>query len=302
MTHRFQGAEGRRSLLEVLAEQCLVQHDAAVAEHLASTGTVVTFQDGQDIITQGDASAEVYFILSGQAAVLVNGRKVGLRGHHDAVGDMAAIDPARPRSATVRAIGVVTALRVDVQHFEQALDKHPKLWKPIAKTAAERLRERGQFHRPPNPTPVLFIGSSVEGLAIAREVQNQFKHDRFEVRLWTTGVFGAGGVSIDSLLGQVAAADFALFVFGPDDTVASRDTTHLAPRDNVVFEMGLFMGRIGRQRVFMLKEHSSDLKIPSDLLGVTPLTFARQGGSSLSAMLGPPCNELRTLIAAAGVL
>lgn len=302
MTHRFEGLNGHRALLEVLLEHRLVQHDHAIATLIADVGSLVTFSDGQSIVTQGEASADVFFILTGEAAVFVNERKIAMRGHRDAIGEMSAIDPAMPRSATVRSSGRVVALRVDGAEFEKILDQSPKLWKPIAKTAAERLRERRQFHRPPNATPILFVGSSVEGLSVAREVQSQLKHDKVEVRIWTTGVFGPGGISIDSLLDQVAVADFAVFVFGPDDLVGSRDTVHAAPRDNVILEMGLFMGRVGRQRVFMLMEHGADLKIPSDLLGVTPLTFVRSATADLRAALGPPCHELRTKIQTAGVL
>jgi CRP/FNR family cyclic AMP-dependent transcriptional regulator len=288
--------------MEVLLEHRLVQHDRAVATLIASVGSVVTFDDGQSIVTQGEVSSDVFFILTGEVAVFVNDRKIGMRGHRDAIGEMSSIDPAMPRSATVRSSGSVVALRVDGTEFDMLLDRFPKLWKPIAKTAAERLRERRQFHRPPNPVPILFVGSSVEGLAVAREVQSQLKHDKVEVRLWTSGVFGPGGISIDSLLDQVAVADFAVLVFGPDDLVGCRDTVHAAPRDNVILEMGLFMGRVGRQRVFMLMEHGGDLKIPSDLLGVTPLTFVRPAAADLKTALGPPCHELRTKIQTAGVL
>ena len=47
-------------------------------------------------------------------------------------------------------------------------------------------------------------------------------------------------------------ADFAAFIISPDDTVISRDAENLAPRDNVIFELGLFMGVLNRQRVFLI--------------------------------------------------
>jgi len=263
---------------------------------------LVTFDDGDSIVIQGEASADIYFILSGEVTVFINERRVATRGHRDSIGEMSAIDPAALRSATIRSSGTVVALKVGAIEFEKILDHNPKMWKPMAKALAERLRERGPFHRRPNEVPILFVGSSTEGLPVAREVQNQLKHDQVEFRLWTTGVFGPGGITIDSLLDQVAVADFAVFVFGPDDTVASRELTHAAPRDNVILEMGLFMGRIGRQRVFMLKEHGTDLKIPTDLLGVTPLTYVIPTGTNLANALGPPCNDLRTWIKTAGVL
>lgn len=302
MTERFTGPDAHRAILEVLLEHRLVHNDRDLALDLSRLGSVLTFQSGQDIVTQDKPDSDVYFLLSGEAAVLVNNRAIATRGHRDAIGEASAIDPAIPRSATVRSRGVTVALKVGATDFQQLLDKHPKLWKPIAKCIAERLRERRQFHRPPNATPVVFVGSSVEGLAIARELPSQFKHDPFDIRLWTSGVFGPSGIAVDSLLEQVACADFAVFVFGPDDSVGSRDATQAAPRDNVIFEMGLFMGRIGRPRVFMLMEHGSALKIPSDLLGVIPLTFVRHAGVLLESALVAPCQELRKRITAAGVL
>ena len=39
--------------------------------------------------------------------------------------------------------------------------------------------------------------------------------------------------------------DFAILVLTADDLVASRDVLSTAPRDNVLFELGLFMGGLG---------------------------------------------------------
>ena len=115
------------------------------------------------------------------------------------------------------------------------------------------------------------------------------------------GVFGPGGISIDALISEVDASDFAAFIFGPDDKVFSRHQDYEAPRDNVVFELGLFMGRLDRHRSFIIKDQHSDIKIPTDLLGVTPITYVSKPGEDLSAPVATICTELQKVIKAVGV-
>jgi predicted nucleotide-binding protein len=74
----------------------------------------------------------------------------------------------------------------------------------------------------------------------------------------------------------------------------------MAPRDNVILELGLFIGALGRQRVFMLIEQGMDVKIPTDLLGVTPIVYPAGAPGDLSARLGPACTELRAVMNARG--
>ncbi len=302
MKERFVGAEGRTHLVEVLREQRLVQNDVTLAEHLADHGELIEFSQGDTLIAQGASDNSALFILSGNAAVFVNNRQVATRGPRDCVGEMSVIDPAAPRSATLKANGPVLAFRVSATSFSDAGDRYPALWRAAARILSERLHQRERFHRPENPTPIMFVGSSAEGLEVAREIQAQLKHDKVIVRLWTSSVFGPSGIPIDDLLKQVNEGDFALFVFGPDDRVASRNEEYQAPRDNVVLEMGLFMGKIGRRRTFMLKEQKSDLKIPSDLLGITPITYVCRDGCTLSEQLAPAATELRRAIRDLGAI
>jgi predicted nucleotide-binding protein len=65
-----------------------------------------------------------------------------------------------------------------------------------------------------------------------------------------------------------------------------------SPRDNVIFELGLFMGALTRTRTFVLAPSQVDLKIPSDLLGVTFLRYARRGGS-IGQRMSEPLKALR---------
>lgn len=60
-----------------------------------------------------------------------------------------------------------------------------------------------------------------------------------------------------------------------DDFTASRDDIFETVRDNVVFRLGLFLGRLGTNRAFVLQERI--LKLPSDLLGITIPRFEITG-------------------------
>ena len=139
--------------------------------------------------------------------------------------------------------------------------------------------------------PTLFIGSSVEGLQLAEELHALLQHD-WDVQVWHQGMFVAGEYTLESLLNEADKFDFALMVFSGDDNVESRNATYNAPRDNILFEMGLFVGLLGRERTFMLVEIGSALKIPSDLAGITKIDF-RRNELEPAAWLGPARVQLQ---------
>lgn len=299
---RFEGSDGKRRLIETIKSQRLVEHDEALAAALVEAGEVVDFAPGTQFINQGDGDNDAYFIIDGEAGVFVNMRNVAKRTAQDTVGELALIDPSVRRSASVVALSTLTALKISEPKFKAVTVNNVKVWQALALMIADRLRQRNQFHRPPNDMPVLFLGSSVEGLAVAQEIQLGLKHEKIKVRPWSTpGVFGPGGVSIDVLMNEVHLSDFAAFVFGPDDKVFSREEAYEAPRDNVVFELGLFMGQLDRNRSFIVKDHHADIKIPTDLLGVTPITYVAKKGDDLSGQVATICTELRKVIKAVGV-
>ena len=91
--------------------------------------------------------------------------------------------------------------------------------------------------------PSLFIGSSTEGLEFARALRSLLAHDA-EVTLWNEGFFSLGNTFIETLVNSLPRFDFAVLVMTPDDLVNSRNSESLGPRDNVLFELGLFMGRL----------------------------------------------------------
>jgi CRP/FNR family cyclic AMP-dependent transcriptional regulator len=301
MKRRFEGTDGQRRLLAAIQGCHLVEHSEALARRLAEIGQVVSFDAGDVIMTQGADDNDVFFILFGQADVTVNGRHVAIREARDTIGEMALLSPTEPRSATVTARTEVVALKVPEPGFHQVAEDQPQIWKAVAQIVADRLRQRAALLNIPNTKPLLFLGCSTESLEIAREIQLGLKHDNVEAMVWTDGVFGPSGVAVDALLNTVNESDFAVFVFSSDDRVVSRHNEYNAPRDNTVFELGLFMGKLERSRTFIVKEQSADVKVPTDLLGITLLTYIYSGSGNLSAAVAPVCTELRKVINNLGV-
>lgn len=132
--------------------------------------------------------------------------------------------------------------------------------------------------------PRLFIASSVESLPIAEAVNINLDHD-FEVTIWKNGTFKLSSSTIEDLVEKSSTVDFALFIFAPDDITTIKNRTENVVRDNVIFEMGLFVGAIGKSRSFVLKPRDVDMHLPTDLLGVTPADFGanRSDGDLVSA-------------------
>lgn len=294
----------RAQVIEELKRQVLVASDTATAEFLADKGTVATLMDGHVLTEQGKVEDLVYFIIDGKVNVFVSHHYVGTRVAGQHVGEMIVVHPASTRSATCKAAGRVVVCQVPKLDFEEALERNPHMWKPLARTIAERLREREKMLRPRNLKPVMFLGCATEGIKVADLVLANFEHKKseLEIRPWYFDVFEPSTYSIDSLLEEAKRADFAVLVAGPDDTVTSRKATSAAPRDNVIFELGLFMGALGRQRVIILQQKGVDLKIPSDLKGLPPLEYTTGGGPPTKTDLHVPCGELWKVIEKHGVI
>jgi CRP/FNR family cyclic AMP-dependent transcriptional regulator len=301
MKKRFEGPDGQRRLITALQSCTIVEHHEALATRLTEVGELLSFDVGDVLMTQGAADNDIYLILVGQVNVLVNGRHVAIREARESIGEMALLSPTEPRSATVTARDPVVALKVSESDFHQVAEEYPQIWRVVAQIVADRLRQRATLLNRPNTKPLLFLGCSVESLAIAQEIQLGLKHDNVEPVVWTDSIFGPSGVPIDALLNTVNESDFAVFVFSPDDKVISRDNEYNAPRDNTVFELGLFMGKLERSRTFIVKEQDADVKIPTDLLGITPITYIYRGSGNLSAAIAPVCTQLRKVINDLGV-
>lgn len=145
----------------------------------------------------------------------------------------------------------------------------------------------------------LFIGSSTEGLKVARALQAELDHNA-DVEIWSQGVFGLSEGTMGSLVAAVARFDFAVLVLTADDMSTSRGVERVIPRDNVLFELGLFMGGLGVDRTFILYDRSTPPSLPSDLAGITPATYQPHATGNLQAALGAPATLVRRSIDALG--
>jgi SAM-dependent methyltransferase len=117
----------------------------------------------------------------------------------------------------------------------------------------------------------LFIGSSSE--AQQRKILSFLVtrlHGVFDVIPWYRA-FDQGVFTLEAILNWVNKVDLALLVFTKDDERESRGRKDHVSRDNVILEYGLFLARLGRERVCILQEEG--VSLPTDLLGLTVLRF-----------------------------
>ena len=151
--------------------------------------------------------------------------------------------------------------------------------------------------------PTLFVGSSSESLDVAYAAQRNLE-DVSEVVVWTQGIFELTKSYLESLLEALDDTEFGLFILGADDLIRIRGTEMPTARDNVIFELGLFIGRLGRDRTFILMpKRSADFHLPTDLLGVSTATFeAPSRPDRIQAALGPACHDIRLAIRKHAVL
>lgn len=296
MINRFQGEPGRRRLIDALREQCIVAHSEPLAAALAGVATLHQYEAGKELTQQGSTETDIYCILSGEVAVMVNGREMGRRAPGIHVGEMALIDPAVRRSATLLATEQTVVAAISESDFTRLAETYPALWRRLALVLGNRLRERSKQVVAPNELPEVMIGCSVEKLGIAEGIQIGLEHDRAIVRIWSNDVFKASSTALEDLLAQVARSDFAVLILGEEDKILSRETSSPAPRDNVVFELGLFMGGLGRERTFIVKERGSKTKMPSDLLGLNSIEYNGGNEDSLSPRLAPVCTMIRRVV------
>ncbi|MGV3553974.1 MAG: TIR domain-containing protein [Croceibacterium sp.] len=280
--------------LEAIREQKIVAGNASMAEALDGAGELVSYEAGQPFITQGDDTKELFFILAGSCEIVVNGRTIAKRGPRDHVGEMAVIQPGQKRSASCITAEPMVALKVSGPQFDSVAEQHPIIYRPLARELAGRLLERNNSLPGHREKVRLFIICSVEALDVARQLQNAFEHDPINVVIWTDGVFKVASYPIEALESELYNSDFAVAIAHYDDRTLSRDTEWPSPRDNVIFELGMFLGRLGRSRAILMEPRELKVKLPSDLAGITTIPYSfPDDGQDITSSMAPACNKLR---------
>jgi len=137
--------------------------------------------------------------------------------------------------------------------------------------------------------PHIFIGSSSQAKIVAEAIQYSLR-DVAQGQPWTQNVFEQTEPFLTSLLNEAEKADFAILVMTPDDFVKVRDQAVWVPRDNVIFELGLFLGKLGPNRTFVVLQESGETpKLPTGLLGVTFSLFKKVSDADIEREIQSAC-------------
>jgi predicted nucleotide-binding protein len=161
----------------------------------------------------------------------------------------------------------------------------------------------------PMPMPNLFIGSSRESIKYGLAIHNQLRRVS-RVTPWFTGTFGANDYTMEALERRLDKSDFGVFVFSPDDVAFIRGKHVFITRDNTIFEMGLFWGKLRRNRVFCIvpREIASrddliegvnikDFHLLSDLAGLTILDYDFVHDGEYDSAVSVACGKISEIIA-----
>jgi hypothetical protein len=126
---------------------------------------------------------------------------------------------------------------------------------------------------------------------------------QIEATLWTTDFFDLGNTTAETLASKVRQFDFGIFVITADDTLIRDPDEYSVPRDNVLFELGMFIGYLGRSRSIILYDADAKPKLPSDLDGVTRQQFyLRRNAFDMVAALRTPVSSILQSITTQGKL
>jgi len=148
--------------------------------------------------------------------------------------------------------------------------------------------------------PRLFVGSSAEGRTVAEDFADALSDVAVVTPWWLSKDFRATHSVLAGLALACKSYDFGLFILTPDDKLQSRGKKTMSARDNVLFELGLFLGALGANRTFAaLQEAESSrkaVKVPSDLAGIVIPRFACGDRDAVLASIRMAANSLRPII------
>lgn len=142
--------------------------------------------------------------------------------------------------------------------------------------------------------PRIFIGSSSENKEIAEAISFNLEDISYP-EVWDQSLSSLSKSTLTNLVNAIETFDFAIFVFGGEDQATIRKNSVSIVRDNIIFETGLFMGKLGVDHVFFVKPQSKEIHMPSDLLGITYGTYDIEHPNK-NAALRPFCKQVKDQI------
>jgi CRP/FNR family transcriptional regulator, cyclic AMP receptor protein len=274
MKSHFQGTRLREALKDQpITRDCPDMVVFLMAAHSKGDVQIEDFPAHEVIERENELGADLYLILHGEVEIWTKNQRKALRKEGEHIGEMAQIRGGR-RTADMRTTKPTTVMRIPDAFFLVMENNYPAIWKSLARTLATRLDQRRDLDRQPNAVPYLFIASSGESIEVARALKTGLSGLNCIVRIWKDDpVFKPSGTIIGDLINETKLADFAVAIFGRDDKLNTRGVEMDAPRDNVVFEAGLFAGEIGLDRTYIMTPEGANYRVLSDLGGVNRLTY-----------------------------
>lgn len=239
---------------------------------LAENIKITYFPNKTTIIRQNDFGNKIYFIFLGSVKIVVNGKTiVGERKAGEHVGEISAIFTKMKRTATVETQEDSFLGEMPGIEFTPLLEKYPILYRNIASTLAQRLERRNCLVRTSQQKPVVFIGSSTEGLKKLNKIAQKLESQEYVIKKWNSDVFKGSKTTIENLEKMLDEADFGIILLTPDDRIETRGKKFVVPRDNLIFELGLLMGKLSRIRTLFIVSNKK-IKLPSDIQNVQYFT------------------------------
>ena len=143
--------------------------------------------------------------------------------------------------------------------------------------------------------PHAIVFSSGKAYAVAEAVKENLERHGFLADTWKEDFFEENNTAaLNTFLKKLLCYDLAVLVLGADDlrVEATTGTTVNVPRDNVVFELGASMARMGTKKTFVIAPTEPKVTLPTYFLGLNPLTYEPRKNGSLVAATGTACKKI----------
>lgn len=287
---RFETADGRTPVaLAAMHRQKVLRDCSDLGKAFLDAGEIREIAQGVELIKEGDSDTDVYFLLMGRVEVLIKGNLVGERVAGEMLGEIATLNPANKRTATVVALEACVVLQLTADRLAKAAEGNAAFWRNTTEVMSERLDNRNQMLAEANDRPLVLIVSSGEAKDIVKQIETNLGEDgSIAVEPWYK-VFAISGYPISQLKSAIERADFVIAIMRGDDILISRSKETKAPRDNVVLEYGMALGCLGQERSIMLRPTDAEIKLATDQDG---LTFVGYKEGDLKPSLRIACNKI----------
>jgi len=144
--------------------------------------------------------------------------------------------------------------------------------------------------------PKIFIASSNENKDSIAHAMQFLLNDSADCIVWNQNFFAPSSYALIDICEKAKLFDYAIFVFSTDDKAIIKGESVSCVRDNVLFELGIFIGNIGRERCFVISPIGADIHIPTDITGLTLLKYRLHQDSDYTASLGSAAHEIKLAI------